>query len=372
MKKDEQPSYIKFNEQRKRYTVNMRVHGKSVFRSFSRLRDAEQFRDEQLRLREEAIEVVSIGYRGVVEIINEYLASASFAAYSQNTRTIRQRLYNRLLSDVLDEDDKVQDMDFEFYKDFYKAVAKFDIKITTAQDYRKCFKEIINYLRKEHSYDARMDLHDVAWKDVSELKLFNKAERREVNFDDKDYIKLKKYQPRHRINNPSVAKYAFMLALETGMRRNEMYLMRWKDVKSKIVKGKTVYYYDLAKEKMDYKNNTHSKGRNIPLNFRALAILRLLKYIYKEYGNESDWVFTYSSVDSFGGSVGRMLKRVINKSSIWLHGGRHKFATDAIESGLASGAVMSLTGHKDVKSLAVYDHSNPLVVAEYAPSNRGK
>jgi len=130
-----------------------------------------------------------------------------------------------------------------------------------------------------------------------------------------------------------------LLALNTGMRRGEIFQLRWVNVSNKkvIVRGKT------AKS---------SQTRTIPLNREAQTI-------FKQWNSNSMWVFPGSGglplttiKRSWGG-----IKTVAGFPTLRFHDLRHTFATRVLQKGSDIKTVSALLGHADISTTAKYLHA---------------
>lgn len=169
-------------------------------------------------------------------------------------------------------------------------------------------------------------------------------------YSDQDYDKIKAYNPVSKQGAYSPAKYALLFAIETGMRRAEIASMKWSRVHFKDG------YYDLEREKSDYKKKVNRKGRIVPLTVRARALLRLNRYLCKRFDKQTgDRVWTWTRPDSASQAVSRMMIK-LGIEELRLHSGRHDFgsrqANEEVDVRLTSAAM----GHSDPRSMYRYTH----------------
>lgn len=171
--------------------------------------------------------------------------------------------------------------------------------------------------------------------------LMNSANKQRVNrVTNEDYEKIRRYQSA----NGSVIKYLALFAIETGMRRSELANMEWRDIDL----AHSVYF--LPKEKSDNKKKTNTKGRIVPLTFRAKAVLRLLRL-----SNKGDRVWPWQDVNSLTRENRKMLDRLGIKH-IRLHDYRHEFGSTQADNDVDIRISASAMGHSDLRSVARYSH----------------
>jgi integrase len=137
-----------------------------------------------------------------------------------------------------------------------------------------------------------------------------------------------------------------LLALNTGLRRGELFSLRWADV-NLTAKMLTVV---AASAKS-------GKRREVPLNVEALAVLNE----WREKSHETVFVFP--------GKEGARLTNV-NKSwrgvvklagltNFHFHDLRHTFASRLVQAGIDLNTVRELLGHAEIATTLVYSHLAP-------------
>ncbi len=138
-----------------------------------------------------------------------------------------------------------------------------------------------------------------------------------------------------------------LLALNTGMRRGEIFGLSWADIDRK----QAVVTVRGAGAKS-------GKTRHIPLNAEALAVL---KGWQKTTGAESGLVFPGQDgarVDNIQTSWERLLKAA-KISNFRFHDLRHTFASKLVMAGVDLNTVRELLGHSDLKMTLRYAHLAP-------------
>ena len=138
-----------------------------------------------------------------------------------------------------------------------------------------------------------------------------------------------------------------LLAMNTGMRRGELFNLRWKDVnfgtRTLIVRGAT------AKS---------GKTRYIPLNTEAFNVLRGWK---GHIENSTGIVFKGKYGDRLN-DISSSWKGLLTKariSNFRFHDLRHHFASKLVMAGVDLNTVRELLGHSDIKMTLRYAHLAP-------------
>lgn len=142
-----------------------------------------------------------------------------------------------------------------------------------------------------------------------------------------------------------------LLALNTGMRRGELFNLRWEAVNFQTrivtVEGRT------AKSR---------KTRHIPMNDEALDVLRR----WKTQGNGEGLVFPAGN----GGPMNNVqtawenLAKTAKVKRFRFHDLRHSFASKLVMAGVDLNTVRELLGHADIKMTLRYAHLAPAHKAE--------
>ncbi|WP_028620545.1 phage integrase [Pseudomonas sp. Ant30-3] len=141
-------------------------------------------------------------------------------------------------------------------------------------------------------------------------------------------------------------KPMILLALNTGVRRGELFNLKWSDVnfttKTITVVGAT------AKT---------SETRHIPTNKEALSTLEE----WKKQGNASGYVFTSQGggrMEDVKSAWIKLLERAKVSDFRW-HDMRHDFASRLVMAGVPLNTVRDLLGHSDIKMTLRYAHLAP-------------
>jgi integrase len=191
-------------------------------------------------------------------------------------------------------------------------------------------------VRQNEAIEARSMLNTLGY-----LKGANIQKKRRVS--DSEYQKIRNYETR----NFTPAKYAFLLAIETGMRRAELVGMQWDRVYMK--EG----YYQLESEKSDHTKKTNEKGRVVPLTNRAVALLRLVRYIMRSKGKLTNKVWTWQRADSLTNAMRRFCERTGIKG-LSMHSFRHEFGGAQADNDVDIRISSAAMGHSDLRSVQRY------------------
>lgn len=142
-----------------------------------------------------------------------------------------------------------------------------------------------------------------------------------------------------------------MLALNTGMRRDEILFLKWE-------------WIDLRESFINLPH-THSKSkksRRVPIN----PIVRRILLEMKLQSNDSELVFEISSSTNGARTwLQRAFKEACKKAgigSIRFHDLRHTAATRLVEAGIPLHAVAELVGHSSIRMTERYSHPQESVI----------
>lgn len=141
---------------------------------------------------------------------------------------------------------------------------------------------------------------------------------------------------------PAYLRPIITTALHTGMRRGEIFDLRWAQV-------------DLAKRVIQVKHTKSGKDRHIPINgtlFKTLAGL-------KASNGTSDYVFPNPETGKPYAEVKKSFKQACKRAEITdlrFHDLRHTFATRLVTAGVDIVTVRDLLGHFSVRVTQRYTH----------------
>ena len=138
-----------------------------------------------------------------------------------------------------------------------------------------------------------------------------------------------------------------ILALKTGLRRNELFSLEWKDVLFEqnqiVVKG--------AKAKS-------GKTRHVPLTKKAFKALKS----WHVQNPKKKYVFTSPKTGKCFTDCKKAFKEVLKEADItdfnW-HDMRHDFASQLVMKGVDLSTIQDFMGHSDIKMTQRYAHLAP-------------
>ena len=133
------------------------------------------------------------------------------------------------------------------------------------------------------------------------------------------------------------------VCLHTGMRRGELFNLKWRDIA-----GGFIY---ITKTKTD-------DPRQIPINKTLAKVLKRIKLRQWRKGIQSEYVFTYRGQnisDTVKTAFGAAVKRA-GILDFRFHDLRHTFASHYIMKGGSIAALQKILGHKGIKMTMRYAH----------------
>ena len=137
-------------------------------------------------------------------------------------------------------------------------------------------------------------------------------------------------------------KPIIITALNTGMRRGELFNLRWNDV-------------DFAEHFIFIKKSKSGFMRKIPMNDLVAATLKNIK-------RESEFVFCSPRTGGRLTAVGDSFKAACRKAGapdLRFHDLRHMAATYMVTGGVDLATVSQILGHSDIKMTMKYAHPTP-------------
>jgi len=138
-----------------------------------------------------------------------------------------------------------------------------------------------------------------------------------------------------------------LLLMNTGMRRGEMFNLRWQDV-------------DFNNKRITVVGNTSKTGqtRYIPLNDEAFRVLDIWQ---RQTKRQSGHVFVGKNGQRFT-NIDKAWKVLLRDAKIHdfrMHDLRHHFASRLVSAGVDLNSVRELLGHTDIKMTLRYAHLAP-------------
>jgi len=142
------------------------------------------------------------------------------------------------------------------------------------------------------------------------------------------------------------------LLLQTGMRRGELYELKWSDIKEAfiILKGK-------------------GGVRKFPRWQSVNETLDRIKQLTKKARTDYVYVNAHNLKHPYDiNEIGKMVKRYIRKAglreSLSVHSLRHTFATQLVKKGVDIRKLQHLLGHKHITTTIRYEHGNVLDIPD--------
>lgn len=136
-----------------------------------------------------------------------------------------------------------------------------------------------------------------------------------------------------------------VLAINTGMRRNEMLKLRWSDVN-----------FEASEIFVRPENSKSKKGRMLPLNDNIFPLLRKLQE------NASDKHLVFSGKGYSSTSVTNSFSRFCDQlglADVTLHTLRHTFSTRLKDQNVNPFVIRDLMGHSSLRITEGYTHKTP-------------
>ena len=218
----------------------------------------------------------------------------------------------------------------------YKAKRKAEVSPATVNRELACLKTLFNKA--------------VGWDKIEINPLRSVTKFRENNARERI---LSAAEAQRLIENAAASvRPVLIVALHTGMRRNEILSLKWKDV-------------DFAREYILIEDSKSGKSRKIPMNVAVLEALRGQKH-------ESEFVFYNPETKNhikdiktaFKAACRRAKKNPDDKKDpgivgLRLHDLRHTAASKMIEAGVDLVTVSKILGHASIQMTMRYAHPTP-------------
>jgi len=190
-----------------------------------------------------------------------------------------------------------------------------------------CLRHLFNIAKKLKYHDGENPVKDVDFFQERQLvmKILDKEEVLRLINVSKDYLK------------PII-----IVALNTGMRRGELFNLRWNDI-------------DFAEHFIFIKKSKSGFMRKIPMNDLVATTLKNIK-------RESDFVFCSPKTKGLLTSVRTSFKAACKEAHVpdlRFHDLRHTAATLMIMGGIDLVTVKEILGHSDIQMTMRYAHPTP-------------
>ncbi len=157
-----------------------------------------------------------------------------------------------------------------------------------------------------------------------------------------------------RLINAAKDSYIYpiiMTALHTGMRKSELFNLKWSDIDfdQDII---------MVQSKPDWHTKNY-KARTLQITPSLHKVLAEHRKMQCEIGFESEYVFTYKGeklLDSITKSLRTILKKAGLSRDVTLHTFRHTFASQLVMAGVPLRDVQQLMGHQSFETTLQYAH----------------
>ena len=137
-----------------------------------------------------------------------------------------------------------------------------------------------------------------------------------------------------------------LLALNTGMRKGEIFNLKWQDI-------------DLDLKMIHVADSKNYEARDIPMND---IVYETLKALRDKSGGGQEYVFVNPKTGRPYDDLKRSFKTALKRAGIedfTFHDLRHTFASHLVMNGVDLMTVKELLGHKDIKMTMRYSHLSP-------------
>ncbi|TMP46853.1 MULTISPECIES: site-specific integrase [unclassified Pseudoalteromonas] len=257
----------------------------------------------------------------------------------QSNRTVKEKASKLEWWKVKLADPNVQKIDTHLV--LSTIAKKQEISIATRNRYLAELKAFLNFCHQELGWIDRVPV----------IKIQKEPRRAFFKLDNADVIKLLECAPYY-------LRSVLIFALLTGMRRSNIFSLRW----SQIDFCKQCIYIDAK----DHKSKDHVI---VPLSHKAITMLSQLKE-----QRSSTYVFVNNNNNPVKDIKDAMWKRITKQAQLdglRFHDLRHNWATRHIEAGTDLLALKELGGWKTLEMVQRYAHPSQEYLAEQAKNIDG-
>ena len=148
-------------------------------------------------------------------------------------------------------------------------------------------------------------------------------------------------------NSPEYLRRIIVIAIHTGLRKSELFRLRWEDVD--FSRG----YVNVSSMDEEYTKNY--RNREIPMTEQLKEYLDNLEV-------KSEWVLCKQNDERYSGWLRKGLEKVARDAGIkkfTLHDLRNTFASHLVMEGVDLPTVQNLMGHSDIKTTMIFSHLAP-------------
>lgn len=265
-----------------------------------------------------------------------------------SNESILSKLYEQFMAD---KEASLKQRTITYYKDLWRnylielgkkkisqisvdEVKRLHRHITTNHGHR-CANQTIVFLRTIYNYFIKQNTY--TGHNPASAVILNRQETRTRHLD---AAELKRFNEAINQIGDSISKYAILMALITGARRDNVFSMHWQDI-------------NFETKTWIIPETKTGKNISLPLADAAIEILNKLKEL-----KYNDYVF-FSTTAKSGHicevrSVWRNILKKANITDLHLHDLRHTLATQLIAKGADAFMVKRALTHKNLQSTQIY------------------
>jgi integrase len=141
-----------------------------------------------------------------------------------------------------------------------------------------------------------------------------------------------------------------MTALHTGMRKSELFNLKWSDI--------DFIHCTVTVQAKDDWHTKNYKSRTLQLTPVLYEVLREHRKLHLELGVKSEYVFTYNG-QKLRSNIKRSLTKVMKRAhleGVTSHTLRHTFASQLVMAGVSLREVQELMGHQSFETTLQHAH----------------
>ncbi len=227
-------------------------------------------------------------------------------------------------------------------KRFFKGKNLSDITVELIEKYKVKRREVVSpaTVNRELACLKTMFSKAIEWEKVEtnpvkKIKMYKEDNVKEWILTNDEIKRLIETASSH-------LKPILMIALNTGMRRNEILSLKWENV-------------NMSKGYILIENSKSGKPRKIPMNL-------LVREAFRNIERVSEFVFYNSKTNNYIKDIKTAFKSACERAEIKelrLHDLRHTSATKMIEAGVDLVTVSKILGHSSIQMTMRYAHPTP-------------
>ncbi|MGM0596567.1 MAG: tyrosine-type recombinase/integrase, partial [Myxococcota bacterium] len=219
-----------------------------------------------------------------------------------------------------------------------EKILRRDISTKTQTNILNLLKSFFKYLKKMNYYKGNIPNFPTIKRDLPDFRYFDSGQvtdlQRTLKKLDKNFYLM------------------FALAVKTGLRRGELFGLRWKDIDF----AKSILHVRKNFVKGRITNPKSRKSRTVPLHESTISLLKSFKHNRNYIFSKEDG--SILSV-SRGDKILRKACENVNLKPCGWHVLRHTFASELASSGVPIAVIKELLGHNDIATTMKYAHLSP-------------